>query len=121
MSTDIDAETTEKNNRPSANDGSEASGAARLRDQIDRGAGGDKVPFMDPAAAPLGTDAEAAGTPPSAAEVATAMDYEADRSPAANDKKGPADLQGAASRQKSWFVIVGFFALVALVIALFAA
>ena len=33
-----------------------AAGAARLRDRIDRGAGGDKVAFQDPAAAPLGTD-----------------------------------------------------------------
>lgn len=34
----------------------------RLRDAIDRGLTGDKVPAIDPAAAPLGTDDEAAGT-----------------------------------------------------------
>jgi len=34
----------------------------RLRDAIDRGLTGDKVPASDPAAAPLGTDDEAAGT-----------------------------------------------------------
>lgn len=34
-----------------------------LRDEIDRGRMGDKVPASDPAAAPLGTDDEAAGTP----------------------------------------------------------
>lgn len=39
--------------------------ADRLRHDIDRGRAGDKVDFSDPAAAPLGTDAEAAGTPPS--------------------------------------------------------
>ncbi|MBV9783455.1 MAG: hypothetical protein JO264_06510 [Acidisphaera sp.] len=33
--------------------------AARLRDAIDRGRTGDKVKADDPAAAPLGTDAEA--------------------------------------------------------------
>ena len=35
----------------------------RLRDKIDRGETGDKVAAPDPAAAPLHTDAEAAGTP----------------------------------------------------------
>jgi hypothetical protein len=44
--------------------------AAALRGQIDRGETGDKVAFPDPAAAPLGTDAEAGGTPPSRAELA---------------------------------------------------
>ncbi len=34
-----------------------------LRDAIDSGKTGDKVPARDPAAAPLHTDAEAAGTP----------------------------------------------------------
>jgi len=36
----------------------------RLRADIDTGREGDKVGFVDPAAAPLGTDDEAAGTPP---------------------------------------------------------
>ncbi|MDR6954872.1 hypothetical protein J2X65_004248 [Ancylobacter sp. 3268] len=35
----------------------------QLRTEIDRGRAGDKVPFRDPAAAPLGTDDEAAGLP----------------------------------------------------------
>lgn len=38
--------------------------AARLRAAIDRGETGDKVPYGDPAAVPLGTDDEAAGMPP---------------------------------------------------------
>lgn len=38
--------------------------AARLRDAIDAGLTGDRIPSGDPAAAPLGTDAEAAGNPP---------------------------------------------------------
>ena len=37
--------------------------ADRLRSDIDAGRTGDKVPGSDPAAAPLGTDEEAAGTP----------------------------------------------------------
>ena len=43
---------------------SEGAGAARLRNKIDHGGAGDKVAFPDPAAAPLGTDDEAAGHPP---------------------------------------------------------
>ena len=42
---------------------SEGAGAARLRNKIDHGGAGDKVAFPDPAAAPLGTDDEAAGLP----------------------------------------------------------
>lgn len=37
---------------------------SQLRQDIDSGATGDKVPMPDPAAAPLGTDDEAAGAPP---------------------------------------------------------
>lgn len=40
-----------------------------IRSRIDRGLMGDKVAFPDPAAAPLGTDAEAAGTPPTQLEL----------------------------------------------------
>ncbi|MFU0505756.1 hypothetical protein [Pseudaminobacter sp. NGMCC 1.201702] len=37
--------------------------AAQVRGNIQKGCSGDKVPGFDPAAAPLETDAEAAGTP----------------------------------------------------------
>lgn len=40
-----------------------------LRADIDRGLTGDKTPGSDPAAAPLGTDAEAAGAPPDRREI----------------------------------------------------
>lgn len=43
--------------------------AARLRADIDDGHGRDKVAYPDPAAAPLGTDAEAAGYPANAQQV----------------------------------------------------
>lgn len=43
--------------------------ADELRADIDRGVTGDKIPGSDPAAAPLGTDAEAAGTPPTRREL----------------------------------------------------
>ena len=49
---------------------------SQLRHHIDTGRTGEKVAASDPAAAPLGTDDEAAGTPPSAEAVATARDAE---------------------------------------------
>lgn len=53
----------------------------RLRHDIDRGRGGSKVDASDPAAAPLGTDDEAAGTPPSASELRMAHETEINSSP----------------------------------------
>lgn len=47
---------------------SPTSAAARLRHAIDSGNTGDKVNYPDPAAAPLGTDDEAAGTTPALSE-----------------------------------------------------
>lgn len=41
----------------------------KLRHDIDHGITGDKVDFADPAAAPLGTDAEAGGHPPTSLEL----------------------------------------------------
>lgn len=61
-------------NRPGDGEGAHAD---RLRGDIASGRTGDKVPFPDPAAAPLGTDDEAAGTPPDAARVALARAHEA--------------------------------------------
>ena len=53
----------------------------QLRDDIDRGRTGDKVNFSDPAAAPLGTDEEAAGTPLDATVVAMVRDRELAKAP----------------------------------------
>lgn len=50
-----------------------SNGIERLRNAIDRGETRDKVPFSDPAAAPLGADDEAAGVPPSRSAVDLAM------------------------------------------------
>ena len=55
----------------------EAPTGDRLRKEIDRGPTGDKAPGVDPAAAPLGTDAEAGGHPPTEEE--RVMDAEAQR------------------------------------------
>ena len=48
----------------------------RLRHDIDRGRGGDKVDNIDLAAAPLGTNDEAAGKSPTPAEIKLAFKYE---------------------------------------------
>jgi hypothetical protein len=57
--------------------GRESSGeaaASRRKAAIDRGLTADKVPGFDPAAAPLGTDAEAAGAPPLSEALGVAAD-----------------------------------------------
>jgi hypothetical protein len=61
--------------RPPRDDGPKAT-LAQLRQDIDSGATGDKVPVLDPAMAPLGTDAEAAGAPPSPEMVAAVRNAE---------------------------------------------
>jgi hypothetical protein len=53
-----------------------APNADQLRAAIDSGKTGDKVAFPDPAAAPLGTDAEAAGAPPARVELNQAFTAE---------------------------------------------
>ena len=55
--------------------------SAQLRDAIDRGWTGDKLPWPDPAAAPLGTDDEAAGTPPPRVRIDRAYRAETTRFP----------------------------------------
>jgi hypothetical protein len=55
--------------RRAPDDGPRAT-VAQLRQDIDSGATGDKVPVIDPSSTPLGTDAEAAGAPPSPEMVA---------------------------------------------------
>jgi hypothetical protein len=70
-----------RNNRGSA-------AASRRRAAIDRGLTGDKVPGFDPAAAPLGTDAEAAGAPPVAADPPLPEGARADPAGLAADPSG---------------------------------
>ncbi|PRH83989.1 hypothetical protein C5L14_29440 [Labrys okinawensis] len=48
----------------------------QLRARIDQGRNGDKIPFPDPAAAPLGTDDEAADTPPTPERLQMASRHE---------------------------------------------
>jgi hypothetical protein len=62
---------------------------SQVRDRIDRGETGDKIAFEDPAAAPLGTDAEAAGSSTDPEHIARS---------AAAEQAGPA-AQAAAQRR----------------------
>lgn len=87
----------------------------RLRDEIDRGGTGDKVAFSDPAAAPLGTDDEAAGHPPTPEQVRTAMEHEAPRAEAAEDKQSPSER---LEPSKTMPVVVAVLALAAIAVAL---
>ena len=57
----------------------EGATAAMLKDDIDSGRTGDKQGFPDPGAAPLGTGAEAAGTPTSREQMAEARRQETSR------------------------------------------
>jgi hypothetical protein len=68
----------------------------QLRSAIDRGRTWDKVPVLDPAAAPLDTDSEAAGTPASREAVAAAMREEIHDHGAGGDRSGMMPLAVAA-------------------------
>jgi len=55
---------------------------AQARAQIDRGETGDKIAAPDPAAAPLGTDAEAGGAATEAADIARSARLQMQGTPA---------------------------------------
>lgn len=74
--------------------------SAQLKDDIDAGRTGDKVAAFDPAAAPLGTDEEAAGTPTPPQAWSSARRAEA---------RTPADQRVAAP----WLVGLGGLAIAA--------
>jgi hypothetical protein len=79
----------------------------QLRHDIDSGRTGDKVPASDPAAAPLGTDEEAAGTPVSPARVAMARASETSR---------PSEMPRRREVGSAWILIgaIGLFAALAI-------
>jgi hypothetical protein len=96
----------------------------RLRQQTDHGSSGDKVDFIDPAAAPLGTDAEAGGFPSDEAAVERAMAYEAGGGARGKVERPrtPADLQQAdrgVTLASMWKIAAA--ALVVLVVVIFLA
>jgi hypothetical protein len=84
----------------------------RLRADIDSGRTGDKIPGSDPAAAPLGTDDEAAGTPIGGGLVAQARRAEV---------RGPGHSCGDGKRLGAAWVLIGFCGLLAATIAVWGA
>lgn len=83
----------------------------RLRHDIDRGRAGDKIGFPDPAAAPLGTDDEAAGTTPRPSQVAHAYEHEVRRRPDAEDATDSGPVRPGEAEGKPdarvWFLVAG--------------
>jgi hypothetical protein len=75
---------------------------AQLRADIDGGRTGDKVGGFDPAAAPLGTDDEAAGTPPSPEVIAQARALEGRRQNTARANAATPDLAPAGQQSGRW-------------------
>ena len=75
-----------------------------LRDSIDRGETGDKVPASDPAAAPLGTDDEAAGAPPDPKLVAEVQARETSR-PAPSEGWAPYEAEGGPGTGVAIFLL----------------
>jgi hypothetical protein len=89
----------------------------QLRDDIDRGRTGEKVNFSDPAAAPLGTDEEAAGTPLDATVVAMVRDSELAKAPdrPRDEAQSSDDPQYRGRGVVLLAIIAAVFALVALI------
>lgn len=96
----------------------------RLRHEIQCGRTGDKVPFIDPAAAPLGTDDEAGGFPPTREQIETAWRAEvrgnALRAPAVTNER-PRTISGdLLESQYGLPLTIAGIGVVAIIIAAFA-
>ena len=74
--------------------------ADELRARIDAGQTADKVNHPDPAAVPLGTDAEAAGTPTDPAAMRRAAAQETARTPLAEDRPDASRLHAETTRNR---------------------
>jgi len=85
----------EKENGPEGRGRPPARTSDQLRHEIDSGQARDKVAHPDPAAAPLGTDAEAAGAPPTREEIAMASREESSRIDAEEEPPALRDAQHA--------------------------
>jgi hypothetical protein len=81
----------------------------QLRDRIDRGHMRDKVKAFDPAAAPIGTDEEAAGTPTTAAAISDTLTRQRARADA---------LTAASDRVLPLVVLVGVIAVALILIGI---
>lgn len=107
---DVEGEATAPELRDAADRGVTRGEATtdQLRDAIDDGLAGDKVPAYDPAAAPLGTDEEAAGTPLQGADVTEALQREKARG-AAHGTEPKAQQPAARNRVGLWQKISRLF------------
>jgi hypothetical protein len=90
-----------------------ASTPAQLREDIQRGHTGDKVKVRDPAAAPLGTDEEAAGRPVPAIAAQRARDAETN-SPIETDPD-------RSNKYTTWSGVLIWIGAVATLVSVFAA
>lgn len=108
--------------RPDGPEANQPPTTSRLRGDIDEGRAGDKVGFPDPAASPLGTDAEAGGTSPTPDEVARAQANETRDRPQAPSPGGarPVSSGGADRRRGRGVATVAVLAGVVVVIVLLA-
>ena len=77
---------------------------AQARARIDRGGTGDKITVDDPAAAPLGTDAEAGGASTAAADIARSAELQRH----AGDARAAAQAPRTAGRRQlvPWLVVI---------------
>jgi hypothetical protein len=80
-------------------EGKKSGNPSLLRRAIDKGLSGDKAGFHDPAAAPLGTDDEAAGTPNTREQVALSLAAETEDRP--TDHKANAAAKGPTDADPS--------------------
>lgn len=90
---------------------------APLRGAIDSGETRDKVPGSDPAAAPLGTDDEAAGTPVSARQSEAALRQETGRGPGVPPASASSST-GSGSRAAIYMIGAGVLLVVLLLLVL---
>ena len=81
----------------------------QLRNDINTGRTGDKVRSPDPAAAPLGTDDEAAGSPPAPELVAAVRHHERARA----DRMGP---ERSSVQARTWLALAATVAVIALLL-----
>ncbi|WP_245273014.1 hypothetical protein [Microvirga lotononidis] len=87
----------------------EGSTTAQLKGDIDSGRTGDKTQVFDPGLSPLGTDDEAAGTPPTPEQVDRARHQES----SARWKEGvDKDSYAHQDSRKALYAFVGFIGLV---------
>lgn len=88
--------------------------SAQLKGDIDSGRTGDKNAVFDPGLSPLGTDDEAAGTPPSSDRVDLARQHEGStRWQNGNDR----DSYAHRDSRKALYAYIGFIALILVLFA----